>query len=160
LYVGSMYRRLFYIQTTIKKRIKQNAINIVVSSAKLVKYLNGLGMPIGNKLEKGLSVPLWIKRNTSFSKAFIRGIFDTDGCVYIDKHKYKDKIYSHLGWTFTSYDDKFLSEVKGLLEEFGFRPTWTKRQRSIFLRRQEDVRRYFEFIGTSNPKHKNRFLRL
>jgi hypothetical protein len=160
LYVSSLFRRLFSIEATMKKRKNQRAVDVIVSSTTLAKYLNKLGMPIGNKLESGLYIPNWIRGKDSFSKAFLRGIFDTDGCVFIDKHKYKNKVYSHLGWAFTSLSGEFLEEVKVLLEIFGFRPTRTDKQNSVYLRRQSDVRRYFDFIGTSNSKHRNRFLRL
>ena len=160
LYVNYLFKKLFSIKGTIRKRKNKKAVDITVSSVNIVKYINKLGMPIGNKLQKGLKFPLWIKRDILYSKAFIRGLFDTDGCIYIDKHKYKNKIYSHLGWTFTSYDDKFLKEVKFSLEKLNFKPTGTIKQKSIYLRRKNDIIRYFEFIGTNNLKHKNRFLKL
>ena len=160
LYINFLFKRLFMVKVNMKKRKDSKAVDIIVSSKNIVKHLHKLGMPIGNKLQEGLKIPTWIKRNISFSKFFLRGIFDTDGCVYIDKHRYKGKVYSHLGWTFTSYDDKFLNEIKELLEKFGFRPTNTIKQKSVYLRRQDDVRKYFNFIGTSNPKHRSRFSRL
>ncbi|MFA7252572.1 MAG: LAGLIDADG family homing endonuclease [Candidatus Paceibacterota bacterium] len=159
-YVSLLFNKLFSINTLIKKRKNKKAVDIIVSSANLVRYLNKLGMPIGNKLTIGLKVPLWIKRNRSFSRAFIRGLFDTDGCVFIDTHKYKDRTYRYLGWTFTSYDDKFLNEIKELLVNFGFNPTLTSKQRSVYLRKQSEIKEYFDLIGTSNLKHKSRFLRI
>ena len=114
-------------------------------------------MPKGNKMRTGLSIPEWIGRNEKYTKAFLRGLFDTDGCIYLDRHTIREKEYLNMGWTITSYSDTLIVDIREALERLGFNPTHSKNQHSVFLRKHREIVRYFEIIGTSNPKHRNRF---
>ena len=151
---------LFGVSSKISIRQKENSVNIVASSQNLVKFLRKQGMPIGNKIEQGLRVPRWILRKRTFQKSFLRGLFDTDGCIYADKHKIRGKIYMHGGWTITSYADTLRQDVIQILKKLEFSPTSRDSQKSVYLRKQGDIHRYFSDIGTSNPKHKNRYRQL
>ena len=62
---------------------------------------------------------------------------------------------------FTNRCLPLLKEFKATLESIGLHPT-QKTKYAVFLRRKDDIRRYFDFIGSSNEKHlnkvRNRFL--
>lgn len=148
---------LFQVKSKITLRKNENSVSIVASSKKLVEVLNYYGMPMGNKIKKGLKVPPWISKKSQFKKHFIRGLFDTDGSVYVDRHTRKNKTYVHAGWTITSYADKLRQDIVHILEELGFSPTCRESQKSVYIRRQDDIRRYFKDIGSSNPKHIKRY---
>ena len=102
-------------------------------------------------------MPVWISQNRDYQKAFLRGLFDTDGCVYLDRHIIKGKTYRNIGWTFTSRADTLRAEVYEALITLGFSPTLTAPHHSIFLRRKNDIGKYFEEIGTHNKKHRDRY---
>lgn len=157
IFSSKLIRKLFGVSPTIKKRGGENAVNIVASSRNMVKFLHKKGMPVGNKIQNKLSIPAWIFRKTTYRRAFLRGLFDTDGCVYIDTHKTNKKIYRHLGWTITSYADKLITDVIEVLKGFNFSPTHKNSQKSVYLRRQKEIVRYFQEVGTSNLKHRKRF---
>ncbi len=70
-------------------------------------------------------------------KAFIRGLFDTDGCVYLDHHIIKGKIYGNIGWTITTYADTLMAGILTLLNGLGFSPSNTKKQKSAYMRKKE-----------------------
>lgn len=159
LFAQKLIKELFGVEASFKIKKNENVINVVASSKKLVRFLNKNGMPIGNKIENNLAVPSWVKRKDLYKKAFLRGLFDTDGCVYLDVHKIKNKIYKHLGLTITSYADNLILDVINLLESFGFTPTNQVTQKSVYLRRQKEIVRYFREIKTSNPKHYNRYIK-
>lgn len=156
-YVKFLMKKLFNLEPSIKKKKQQNAVDIIISSVNLVKWLSLKGMPIGNKLAKGLSVPDWIRKDSNLQKDFIRGLFDTDGCVYIDKHIINGKRYEHYGWTITSYSAKLKNDILKVLKNLGFRPTLRQTQNSVYMRRGGDIKKYFKEIGTHNPKHLNRY---
>lgn len=157
LFIQKLIWKLFSASSTAKEKPDKNAVNIVVSSKALVNFLNFLGMPIGNKIINRVMIPSWIMKNNKNQKAFLRGLFDTDGCVYIDKHKTPKKIYHHLGWTITSYAGTLRKGIIESLCNLGFSPTNTFPQNSVFMRKQSEIHRYFKIIGTSNPKHFNRY---
>lgn len=159
LYTKKLIEELFEIRSYLRIKKNENAVEVVASSRNLVKFLNKNGMPIGNKIENDLAAPGWIRNNSLYRKGFIRGLFDTDGCIYLDKHKIKDKIYKHLGLTITSYADNLILDIIDFLKSFGFTPTNRITQKSVFLRRQKEIVRYFREIKTSNPKHYNRYIK-
>ena len=163
IFVHKLIRRLFRVEVTWKERTTAHAIELIISSVTFGKQLVKLGMPLGNKLAEGgkrLHIPMWIKDNETYAKAFVRGLFDTDGCVAIDKHRIKGKEYAYVTWTITSASDTLLQDVALLLRSWGIRATLTSTQNSVFVRRQADVAKFFKTVGSSNPKHIGRYRRM
>jgi len=64
-----------------------NVVRILLSRVELVRHLHNLGLKIGNKVKQLLDIPDWIKVNPEYSKVCLRGLIDTDGCVF--RHNYK-----------------------------------------------------------------------
>ena len=156
-FVAEMFQELFDVKAVLIFKKNQNAVEIIASSTALVDHIHKLGMPRGDKIAGGISIPVWISQDEDYQKAFLRGLFDTDGCIYLDKHIIKGKTYRNIGWTITSYADTLRAEVHETLRTLGFSPTLTDPHLSVFLRRKHDIRRYFEEIGTHNDKHRNRY---
>lgn len=154
-YVKKLIFELFNVTPSFYFSKKDNVIDVVVSRSELVKYLINLGLCVGSKVRHQIDVPLWIKNSNNLSRACIRGLFDTDGCLYIDKHKVKDKIYSNCGMNFTNRSLPLLDFFKSKLEYFGYHPT-QKTKFSIFLRREDEIIKYFQTIGFGNYKYKNK----
>ncbi len=110
-----------------------------------------IGLKSGNKTTRQVDVPSWVAKNADFSRACIRGLVDTDGCVYVDRHKVKGKTYESYGIAFTNASLPLLDFVENKLKEFGYSPT--RFGRHIRLRRRPEIFRYIKEIGFSNPKH-------
>ena len=159
IFFKSFVNKIFGLSAALLYRTDHLVVNAVVSSKNLADFLNSLGMPKGNKIKNNLAVPGWVMKNALYQKAFLRGLFDTDGCIYLDKHNIRDKLYKHMGWTITSYADKLVEGIIEILKNLGFNPTYRVSQRSVFLRRQPEIVRYFKEVGTHNPKHRNRYLK-
>ena len=156
-FVKSTAKNIFGIESKVTLRKSQNAVTVVMSSRSLVLFLEKHGMPIGNKIIKNIGVPEWIKEDLQFKKSFLRGLFDTDGSIFLDHHRIKSKDYFHLGWAVTSYSSQLRGDIFQILEELGFRPTCRDTQKSVYIRRRKEVVRYFEQIGSHNNKHLTRF---
>lgn len=77
---------------------------------------------------------------------FIRGLFDGDGSLYLNKVKGKD--YKHVSFTTASID--FANGLKQELESFGFAATVTKDTRKdtyyVKMYRQEEVKEFGRWI--------------
>lgn len=157
-FVKSLIEDLFHITVTTRIISSRNTIIVYASSKKLVAFLNKKGMPIGNKINKNITIPHWIQKSKVFSLAFIRGLFDTDGCLYVDKHIRNTKTYKHLGWTITSYAPNIISGTIELLKKLDYSPTHTPRQKSVFVRKQKEIVRYFDEISSNNPKHLSKYI--
>ncbi len=152
LFVKALIEDLFKIQVQLSNRRNEKACEILISSKSVSHFLVDQGIPQGNKIILGVRIPNWIQKKSLYRKAFIRGLFDTDGCVYLDTHHYRRKVYKNLGMAFANQSVPLLSFFKETLECFGFHPTQKTKFR-VFLRRKEEIRRYFDLIGSSNEKH-------
>lgn len=152
LYVKKMFEKLFKVPVSFSLRRGQKACVVFVSSKEICRFLVRKGMVQGHKIQGGICMPLWIKNKKIYRLAFIKGLFDTDGCVYVDRHVIKNKEYKNLGMAFTNRSLPLLTDFKENLEDLGLHPT-QKTKYTVFLRRKEEIRRYFNLIGSSNPKH-------
>lgn len=160
-YTSKLFKKLFSIQAPIKFIKNKRACAVVVSSKAVCLFLVRLGMVRGHKIRSGLRMPRWVRARKNYRAAFVRGLFDTDGCVYVDTHRIHGREYKNMGMAFTNRCLPLLKEFKATLESIGLHPT-QKTKYAVFLRRKDDIRRYFDFIGSSNEKHlnkvRNRFL--
>ncbi len=154
-YVKKIIEEQFGVSTTLRMKKPSKACEIVVSSKRICDFLHKQGLPQGNKIKKGITIPTWIQRNRIFSRAFVRGLFDTDGCVYTDTHYYKEKVYKSVGMAFSNRSLPLLHFFKSVLWKEKMFPT-QKSNFAVFLRRKADIEHYFKIIGTSNPKHTRR----
>jgi len=157
-YLAKLLEKVFDVKPSLGDHKGANVKNLVISRKKLVEFLVRKGLKVGNKVKQQVSVPSWIRKSDIFTKFCMRGLLDTDGCFYIDKHRCKDKIYLNCGINFTNRSLPLLIFFKKNLTKLGYHPT-QKTKFSIFLRREKEIIRYFSEIGSSNPKHSNKFKR-
>lgn len=151
-YVGQLIDDLFDLKASLYEREYSSTIDVVVSSNRFVQFLHSKGVPIGNKIAQNLDIPKWIYKREGWKTAYLKGLFDTDGCTYVDSHRYKDKGYKHICIAFTIYSKKLLGSVCNLLQNLGYSPTISS-GRNVLLRRKEDVLRFFQEIKPNNKNH-------
>ncbi|TSC96171.1 MAG: Uncharacterized protein Athens101410_101 [Parcubacteria group bacterium Athens1014_10] len=156
IFVKNLIRKLFKINPSIYIRKNQSLTNIVVSRKRLVLFCKSLGLKIGDKLKQNLDIPQWIKKNKSFKIFCLRGLMDTDGCIFNECHKINEKKYCYHRLSFVSHSKQLRSSVFKILEELDFSPK-IRNNRSVQLESRKDVIKYFNLISTNNPKHKKRF---
>lgn len=129
-------------------------------------YLVSLGVHVG--IKKELKVPRWIFKNKSFMKGFLRGIFDTDGCVFCQKnYTIKSNKHQLIKINFGSTSRRLVSEIQTILKIFEIRSVIKnpllhneKKWRTLYILRIEsnkDVEKWFSIIGSNNPKHISKF---
>lgn len=116
-----------------------------------------LGLFSGNKVSNECTVPLWIWQSYASMRRCLRGIFDTDGCVY---RKYSN--YLQIQFKFGC--KKTTESVRDLLIHLDFSPTRVHLSKDgksngwkFYLSKQVEVNRFFQEIGPANKKHITRF---
>lgn len=142
---------IFGIEPTIIRDQENGVIRIICSRKNLVKYLQSLGLGLGSKVKRQARVPSWVRDNREYANACLRGLIDTDGCVYLDRHCINGIDYASLCIAFTNASMPLLDFVFWSWQSLGFHPT--RHGRHVRLRRKEEVMRYAEEVGFSNPKH-------
>lgn len=155
-FVQNLIKKLFKINPSIYTSDRSLALSIVVSRKRLVEFCDSIGLKTGNKLKQGLDIPKWVKERQSFANSCARGLMDTDGCIFNECHRIKQKYYCYPRMSFVSHSKQLRLSVLGILKKIDLSPK-IRNNRSVQIERRADILRYFEIIGTSNPKHLKRF---
>ena len=94
-YVVNLIQELFHYTPSVLERNHSKVKVIVISGIRMVEFLYGIGMRIGNKVRQQVDVPVWIKEDKEFVRWCVRGLVDTDGGVFEHKYKIRNKEYSY-----------------------------------------------------------------
>ena len=81
-YVARLAARLFGLTSSWVVDRHDDALALIFSSVKLVELLERLGLRRGNKIRHRADIPSWIWEREEYRIACLRGLMDTDGCVY------------------------------------------------------------------------------
>jgi intein/homing endonuclease len=164
LRIKPLYKSLFNIDISLREMSSTGVYGFQIWSDALVNYkYKVLGLPLGPKHE--FLIPSTIVENDEFCKAFIRGYFDTDGCLYLE-HKNR-KLYPRI--EMVSICEKFILQLKEIISKLGFRVTYEKKENlprhkyplhKLSIRGIEMTKKWFLEIKPANPKHVNKFDRL
>lgn len=157
LYVSNLIISLFDIVPHIRKRPGENTLAVVSSSTNLLDFLVSKGAVRGNKIAQSINIPLWIQNNSSYEKYFVRGLVDTDGCLFIHKHMIKRVEYKNIGFCFTSFSPLLTASVAHILHKNDITPHITDSNHRIYLYKQNDVLKYLHTFGSSNPRILNKY---
>jgi len=157
-FIINLLKNLFNVQPSIYKDKKSLAVRIAISRTELVKYCKSIGLKIGNKIRQKVDIPRWIKNNQKFMIACIRGLIDTDGCIFEHRYKVNDKWYNYKKLCFTSYSKPLRQSVFNILKNNGLNPRFAA-NRDVRLDSIKDIQKYFQLISSHNPKHLKRYLK-
>lgn len=72
----------------------------------------------GSKIEQKVRVPEWIRADPKFSKVCLRGLIQTDGCIYVDR--------GYQMVNFTNNSESLALDVRRMIEDLGFTPNYLK----------------------------------
>lgn len=151
LYVKRIIDDLFNINVVFRKR-GERTLQIISSSTSLVDFLVKCGAVRGNKIEKKFDIPAWIHKKEIYEKLFVRGLVDTDGCLYIHKHVVRGKAYKNIGFCFTSFSRNLLYSVSDIFRKFGIEPHIVAKGSRICLYGKDSILKYLQIFGSSNPR--------
>src|SRR3989344_1870331 len=155
-FVYNLTEKLFGKKPSILKRKGAQASDISVSNMNLVDYLITVGLKSGNKFKLQVDIPDWIKNNKAYSIMCVRGLVDTDGCIFNHKYKSRGKFYSYKKLSFTSYSQPLRKSVYSIFKSLGITSRLYS-YRDVRIDSQKDMVKYFKVIGSHNPKHLNRY---
>jgi len=153
--VCQIIEKLFGYKVTPRLHKTEKLATMTISSKFIVKYMNELGLPVGNKMKNNVVIPSWILNKKLFGDS-LRGLFDTDGCVSLDRHTYKTTKYASPVVIYTAYNKSLLLQIFEILKGLGFNPTRSTLNR-LMIRRRGEVSNFFSIIQPRNKKHINKY---
>lgn len=154
VFLGAILRRLFSLDCHTHRRKNCNGSDIVVSSSNLVDFLLKQGLIAGNKVKNQVDIPDWIYDRLDYQKACLRGLIDTDGSFYCHRYNAGGKQYKYLKLCFASRSKPLLNSALRILRKFNFDAYLHGDQ--VFIYSIAGIKKYFEEIGSHNPKHSNK----
>ena len=112
-----------------------------------------LEFPIGKK--GNIIIKNEVLQDFEKLKHVLRGLFDTDGCIYFTKNNSEERYYPIL--EITSYSFDLITQLKSALTLAGFKVKISHYQDSIKLHGKENLFKWMELIGTSHPDKRSKF---
>lgn len=155
--IKPIFKFLYNIDLNLREMPSTRVYGFQIWSNKLVKFKQELGLGLGKKLN--IEIPNIFLGKEGLKISIIRGIFDTDGCIYLEKKN--NKLYPRVEIETISYS---LSEqLQQVLLGLGLRATkyhqlrnygnFCKESYKISIRGDEMFCKFIDIIKPANPKH-------
>lgn len=156
-FLTSLFNNVFGEKPSWLERLDSHTINLTLSGVGLVELLERWGLKRGDKVRHQVDFPDWIWRDVKFQKACVRGLMDTDGGCYFHTHKSNGHIYKNFGMCFANKSLPIVNSVAKVLKSLGIKYSFTKNNTQIFIYSIAEIKKYFELIGSNNPKNNYKF---
>src|SRR3990170_1793939 len=115
--IKPIFKNLYGVDISLREMPSTRVFGFQIWNDELVKFKQKLGLGIGPKLN--VRIPDIFLSNNKLKIAVIRGIFDTDGCVYLE-HK-NNKLYPKM--EVTTISPLLAEQLKSIFNELGLRAT-------------------------------------
>lgn len=159
-HVIPLLKSLFPGNPRLRKRNDRNAYYIDFNSKEAMEYLsNKIGLVRGNKVNA--KIPDIIKNNMDLIPHFLRGLFDTDGCLKFSKQTKNINYYPRVQFAFRA--SNFAEEVGIILKKLKFNiGSWKENRFNGLLFYQisgkANLERWMTLVGSNNLVHKTKYL--
>ncbi len=155
--IKPLFKMIYGIDIKIRDMPSTRVVGFQIWNDDLVNFKKNLGLVLGFKYN--IEIPKVFLSKKNLKKAVIRGIFDTDGGIYLERKD--NKLYPRLYITTISFN---LSEqLLRLFNDAGLRATRysqlynkkfdRKRSYIITIRGREMFHKFMKDINPKNPKH-------
>jgi len=166
-----LFKRVFSVNAVPRDFFYWGTFGVLVCKKLVIKQFIEQGFPIGKK-SLTVKVPAQIENNPKLFPHFLRGLFDTDGCIYFKKSYNKNasvwqKTVRHRPVvSFTSMSKELIDSVFKMNKnlELNFRMEKPAMPRystgfayRVVLEGKKSVKRFFRIIKPKNQKHVNKF---
>ena len=159
--IKPLYEQVYSFTPSLRNMKSTGVYGFQLWSDGIVNFKNKIiGLPLGNKLN--ISIPSIFYNKTNLLISLIRGIFDTDGCVYLEEKR--NKLYPRL--EFKTVSPTLSEQIKTNLIHLGIRATkyvlireednWNNLY-TVAIRGDKMLNKTFKIIEPKNPKHIKKF---
>jgi len=154
--IKPIFKELYGINVSLRYMHKTRVYGFELWSDELVKFKNKIiGLPLGKKGE--IKIPENLLENKDLLISVIRGIFDTDGCLYLEKKR--GRLYPRI--KITTISKSLAKQLKEKINELGIRATLYVEKKKpknwndlnvVEIRGKEEAAKWFNLINPQNPK--------
>tara|TARA_Y100000310_G_scaffold344808_1_gene459665 strand:- start:1809 stop:2537 length:729 start_codon:yes stop_codon:yes gene_type:complete len=158
-HVMKLFHTLFGIEPKLRKRNDRNAYYLQLENKSIFEVFTlRLGLKRGNK--KDARVPKYIYRNKKLLFSFLRGVFDTDGCLKFSKQRSDKNYYPRIQLNFL--ESPFAYDVEKAIAQAGFNySTWYNARwngaRYFHISGRNNLKNWFEQVNPANPVHQSKY---
>ncbi|MFH0973380.1 MAG: LAGLIDADG family homing endonuclease [Candidatus Micrarchaeota archaeon] len=160
-YVAPLVKLLYNKDMTLRRY--ENTYTLYCYCKEIALFKKDFGLPVGRK--DNLRIPPRILES-KFVSDFLRGLFDTDGCLTFKK-RYRDYPY-YPCLSIASRNDVLIRQADAHLRSLGFNTSMvlnSSRTRlgtvclisNVYMYGRKNAKRWGELIGFSNPKNTAKF---
>ena len=142
----------------VKAKVRARGLRVAIYSKDIVyRLVNYFKLPYGEAKSLNAQIPEQIFSNWKLARHTIRGLFDTDGTVFVAD---KPGSPNYPSIEFATSSIVLAKQVKALLSANGFRVSniWSYKSKNstltthrLALNGRENLKRWLEKIGFSNP---------
>lgn len=151
-YLGNLCKSLFNLKVNEILHRRQNERFLDIKSKELVNFFIDMGLKAGDKIKNNTTIPSWIFDNTRFLRVCVRGLIDTDGCIF----RMSKRDPNLIRIKFTNHNSTLLKDTRKAFILLGFNPSEITCNREFYISRQDEIKKYLKEIGFSNKKHQIR----
>ncbi len=159
--IKPIFKELYGVDVSLRDMPSTRVFGFQIWSSELVKFKESLGLGLGPKIS--VKIPDIFLNDKRLKISVLRGIFDTDGCVYLEKKNKKlypkmeiqtislplalqlREIFNSLGLRATLYTNKNLNHPN------------KKICYAVTIRGVEMLHRFFDVIEPKNQKHLDKY---
>ncbi len=155
--IKPIFKLLYGININLREMPSTRVFGFQIWNDELVRFKEKLGLPLGKKFD--VVIPETFLTNNELRIAVIRGIFDTDGCVYLEKKN--NKLYPRM--QIVTISEKLAVQLLNIFNSLGLRTTMHKEKSNrggnrmqaylVSIRGTEMFHKFMEIIKPANPKH-------
>lgn len=145
-HIKNLFYQLFRLHFKEYKYKKSKTLSLYKCNKELKELLIHYGLKEGNKKKNNVGIPFWVMENKNYGRRCLRGLIDTDGCVYW--HKRDKKYYI----SFSNRSKALLDDTLLLSTKLGI-PFVQNNKYEVSLYKKDDVNKYIKEIGFANNKH-------
>lgn len=155
--IKPIFKKLYGIDISLRDMPSTRVFGFQIWSDELVRFKQKLGLGIGPKIN--ITIPSIFLKDHNIKISVLRGIFDTDGCVYLQKKN--NKLYPRMEIGTISY--QLAEQLKLSFNEIGLRATMYKSRNlnnsnkkilyAVSIRGVEMFHKFIQIISPKNPKH-------
>src|SRR3989344_3727221 len=116
--IKPLYKKLYNLDVNLRDMPSDSVYGFQIWSQALVSFkAHALKLPLGFK--RDFDVPWFIIGNDDYKKSFVRGVFDTDGTLYLEKKN--GSLYPRI--EITTISNLFAQRLLKILKSLDFRAT-------------------------------------